>query len=43
MKWQAVFNKMALSRFYRLKEWPWKFIFSGLAAENFPDRMKRYT
>jgi hypothetical protein len=43
MKWKAVCNKMAVSRFYRLKEWPWRFILTGVAAENFPDRMKRYT
>ena len=26
MEWQAVSNKIVVSRFYRLEEWPWRFI-----------------
>ena len=29
MKWQVVRNKIAVSRYYRLKEWPWRFISRG--------------
>jgi hypothetical protein len=43
MKWQSVCNEIAVSRFYRLKEWPWRVILKGVAAENSLDRIKRYT
>jgi hypothetical protein len=37
MKWQVGSNKIAVSRFYRLREWPWRFILKGEAAEDFLD------
>ena len=43
MKWQVVDYKIAVSRFYRLKEWPRRLILGGTAAENSLDRMKRCT
>jgi len=43
MKWQEVRNKIAVSRYCRLKEWPWRFISLGAAAENPLDCKKRYT
>jgi hypothetical protein len=43
MKWQEVRNKIAISRYCRLKEWPWRFISLGAAAENPLDCKKRCT
>ena len=37
MKWQVGSNKIVDSRFYRLREWPWRFILKGEAAEDFLD------
>ena len=37
MKWQADSNKIVVSRFYRLKEWPLGFILKGEAADSFLD------
>jgi len=37
MKWQAGRNKIVVSRFYRFKEWPWRFILKGEAADSFLD------
>jgi hypothetical protein len=35
MKWQVGSNKKAVSRFYRLKEWPWRFTLKGESADSF--------
>jgi hypothetical protein len=35
MKWQGERHNIAVSRFYRLKEWPWRFILKGEAAGSF--------
>jgi hypothetical protein len=35
MKWQVGNNKIVVSRFYRLEEWPWRFILKGEVADNF--------
>jgi hypothetical protein len=43
MKWQVVRNKIAVSRYYRLKEWPWRFIALGVAAVYSLDCKKRCT
>jgi hypothetical protein len=43
MKWQVCKHKFEVSRFYRMKEWPWRFILKEEAAESFLDEKKRYT
>ncbi|KPJ98391.1 MAG: hypothetical protein AMJ60_08420 [Desulfobacterales bacterium SG8_35] len=32
MKWRLVCNNIGVSRFFRLKEWPWRLILRGAAA-----------
>jgi hypothetical protein len=42
MKWQLASRKIAVSRFNRLKEWPWRFILEVGASADL-NRNKRYT